>query len=504
MGETSVLVRRARTIDTRQALPIAIPAVAAFVMTVWNVGRPSMYGTEAVTKWAASLPLPSLFHVLMHVDAVHGAYYFVMHFVLLAGGGTFMLRLPSVIGMSVAAGLTAQLTRRLTGSNTAALFAGLALAIAPLTTEYGQAGRSYAIDTAASVITWSLFLTAVQHRTAPPHAWRNYTIAVALTAYLHEMTLLVIAAQLVTLVWARAPRSTWLRWTRAVFWAVVLSIPLLVASFVQSRQVNWIRPANLATIRAAYRNFFGPGTHAIWLNGVLVGVCVLVALATEARRSGVTLVGLALPILVVSPMLLILESMVSTPLYGGIRYVIWALPAVAMLIGTGLDQVVRALFPLRIRMVGVLVGVGVLVASLSSQWSLQKLVHSTAGSPQDLLAAATYLHEHELAGDGVVFSPRSYYAVRLGYPDDVRVLRDLVLGHSPRAAGRLYGTETSNAAIYKAVYGSRRVWLVGTNTPAVGRRPELIALARGFHLVSQHHVTGIEISLYERNVRATA
>ena len=432
MGLTSVQERVvSRSADLKNAAPILIPAVAAFVMKIWNVGRPSMYGTEAVTKWAASLPLPSLFHVLTHVDAVHGTYYFLMHFVLIAGGGTFMLRLPSVIAMTVAAALTARLTRRMTGSDSAALLAGLALVIAPLTTEYGQAGRSYAIDTAAAVITWTLFLTAVQDPANPTRAWRYYTVAIALTAYLHEMTLLVLGANFATLLWARAPRETWRRWLIATAWALVLSIPLLVASVVQSRQVNWIKPASWATVKSVYQNFLGPGTTAVWLNAALLGVCVLVAIATERASRGVTLVRLALPILFVSPMLLLIESRYATPLYGGIRYVVWCLPALAMLDGTGLDQIFAAIFRGRAKIVGVLAGIGVLVASLSSQWSLQKLIHSAAGSPQDLAAAATYLHDNERAvvlRAAAGLSERPQAVERLG-AEPVRPLRGPPLRH---------------------------------------------------------------------------
>jgi len=466
-------------------------------MTIVNVSRPSMYGTEAVTVYAARLPFGSLFHLLSHVDAVHGAYYFLMHFVLLAGHGTFLLRLPSVLAMTAAAGLTARLARRLTGSDLAALFAGLTLVIAPLATEYGQAGRSYAIDTAMAVLTWSLFVTAIDSPADPRAAWRYYTLVVALTAYLHEMTLLVLAANLVTLVWMRSTRDVWMAWVRAVRWALVLSIPLLVTSVVQSRQVSWIKPATWNDLNSAYRDFLGPGTAAIALNVALIVMCCWVAARRDASLPGVTATRLCLPIFVVAPLLLIVESMIAMPLYGGIRYVVWVSPAMAVLIGAGLDHAVRLLVPSGARSFAAILGVGVLAASLASQWKLEERVHSSAGAPQDMLAAATYLHQHERPGDGVIFAPRSFYALRLGYRNDLQPLRDLVIGQSGRYGGRLYGTEMSAPAISDAVEDSTRIWLVGVSSPRGSTRPELAALSRNFHLVSQHHVTGMTLSLFQ-------
>ena len=482
----------------RRHLPVLVPSVVAFVITVWNVGRKSMYGTEAVTTWAAHLPLPRLAHVLAHVDAVHGTYYVVMHVVFLLGSGTFWMRLPSVLAMTAAAGLTALLARRLTGSSTAALFAGLALAISPLTTQYGQSGRSYAIDTAAAVLTWSLFLTAVQDETASRRAWWRYTIALAITAYLHEMTLLVIGANLVTLVWARVPRASWLGWLRATAWGVFLSIPIIGVSYIQDRQVSWIPPATFTTVRVLYQNFLGPSTLALTISIGLIVICLVAAVRAERLSPGVTLTRLALPILVVSPMLLIGESMMTKPLYGGIRYVVWALPAMALLVGTGLDVVVRAVFRGRTMAIGVVVGLALLGASLSSNWTLQKLLHTPAGAPQDLLAAASYLHEHAQRGDGVIFMPRSLYAVELGYPHDVTALRDLVLKHSPRASGTLYGSELNGMAITRAVDASSRIWYVGTSPPDTSRAPATVALVHHFHRVSIHSVKGCTISLWQR------
>ncbi|MCW2497080.1 MAG: hypothetical protein JWQ77_3004 [Jatrophihabitans sp.] len=452
-----------------------------------------MYGTEAVTYWAGHLSLPTLLHVTSHVDAVHGLYYLLMHLAFALGGGTIALRLPSVLGMTAAVVLTSVLARRLTGSDRTALLAGLALAVAPLASDYAQAGRSYAIDAAAALGTCLLLLRALDAGRTERRAWHWYTFGLVACAYLHEMTLLMIAAHGVMLVWSRVPSATFRRWLRAALWAIPGSALVIVASIVQSGQVSWIKPANWQTVRIFSTAFLGPGDPAQRLNLVLLAVAVLTALVR--RGPGVTLVRFALPMLIVPPVLLIGESAVSTPLYGGVRYLLWCLPALAMLVAHGLDQLLRFA---RVGRLGVLVGVAVLATSLATQWPAEQRQHSTAGMPQDLLGEAAYISAHARPGDGIVFLPRSFYSAVLAYPRHFTEVRDLVLKHSPQASGSLYGTDKSRRAIVAAVDASPRVWLVGAPLPVSSTRAELTPLINDFTVVSRHHVQGVTITLLRR------
>jgi mannosyltransferase len=475
---------------------VAIPALVSAVLGFWNLGRPSMYGTEAVTYWAAHLPLPTLLHVTSNVDAVHATYYLLMHFVFLLGGGTFFLRLPSVLGMVAAVAMTAVLARRLTGSDRVALFAGLALAIAPVAGSYAQAGRSYAIDTAAVTLACYLFLRAIDSPAADRRAWHQYTLALVACAYLHEMTLLMIAAHAVTLAWSRVPREVLWRWMRASLWGVLGSALVIVESVMQSGQVSWIKPANWVTVRGLYQTLLGPGRFALVLNVSLIAVAVLVSL----RRGGpgITVGRLALPILVVAPALLIGESAVGTPLYGGVRYLIWCAPAAALLVGFGLDQVLALATLGRVTLVGAMIGALLLGATLHSQWATISRQHSDAGLAQNLLAEASFISSHAHPGDGIIFSPRDAFAAELGFPHDFTSVRDLVLKESGSRSGSLYGTSKSAADITAAIDASPRVWLVGSRLSSAAKRPGLGALKGHFRVMLTHHVRGVQITLLER------
>jgi len=103
----------------RTGLYAAIAAVAATMAVLgwWGLARQNSMGNDEVaTRWAALLPLHQLFHLLSHLDAVHGLYYLVMHPWVAAGSSPALLRVPSVLAMMVAGALTVILARQLTGS----------------------------------------------------------------------------------------------------------------------------------------------------------------------------------------------------------------------------------------------------------------------------------------------------------------------------------------------------------------------------------------------------
>ena len=126
-----------------------LPAAAAAVMLVmalWGLWRQGAMGNDEVaTRYAAMLSLPQLFHLLSNVDAVHGTYYLLMHAWVVFGTTPIVLRIPSVIAMSVAAALIVITGRRLTGSGWAGLFAGVIMALTPSISFYAQTARSYAM-----------------------------------------------------------------------------------------------------------------------------------------------------------------------------------------------------------------------------------------------------------------------------------------------------------------------------------------------------------------------
>jgi hypothetical protein len=93
---------------------------------------------------ATGRPLPRVFAMLAHTDAVNGAHYVLMHaWIRLAGTSAAALRLPSLLAMAVAAVITAAIGGRLARADrlpapaVTGVVAGLLFTAAPQVTRYG-------------------------------------------------------------------------------------------------------------------------------------------------------------------------------------------------------------------------------------------------------------------------------------------------------------------------------------------------------------------------------
>ena len=149
-------------------LVIVIPALAELAVGGYRLGGASLWRDEAYTLDAAQRSDRQILALLGNVDAVHGPYYLLMHVVVgVLGTSAAAIRLPSLLGMSVAAGCTAALGRRLSrmaalpAPSLTGLAAGLLLVAAPLTTYYAQDARPYGLVTMFAVIATQLLVAAL-------------------------------------------------------------------------------------------------------------------------------------------------------------------------------------------------------------------------------------------------------------------------------------------------------------------------------------------------------
>ena len=84
-------------------LVIAVPAATSLVAGGYEIGGPSLWRDEAYTKDAIARPFGEIFPLLGHQDAVHGAYYLLMHVIAtVIGTSATALRLPSLCAMVIA------------------------------------------------------------------------------------------------------------------------------------------------------------------------------------------------------------------------------------------------------------------------------------------------------------------------------------------------------------------------------------------------------------------
>ncbi|PRC47909.1 hypothetical protein C6A85_82530, partial [Mycobacterium sp. ITM-2017-0098] len=78
MVTTAVAVRTSAPARHLAVAP-SLVGLLAVVLGVAGAERPSFWVDEAATISAATRPMPDLWALLHHVDAVHGLYYLLMH-----------------------------------------------------------------------------------------------------------------------------------------------------------------------------------------------------------------------------------------------------------------------------------------------------------------------------------------------------------------------------------------------------------------------------------------
>jgi mannosyltransferase len=553
-------------------LVIVVPAVTAFVVGGYEIGGPSLWRDEAYTRDAITRPVGKIFALLAHTDAVHGAYYLLMHVITgVIGTSPTALRFPSLCAMVVATAFTAAIGRRAAtlaqaphaaglaqapdaagsaqapdaaGSAQApdaarsaqapdaarpvraleaaggrralipaltGLLSGLVFATAPFMTYYAQMARSYAIVTMFATIASYLLLRAY-----PGGGWRwwsAYGAAVALTGLFNVFGLLILVAHGVTLLLtattgpARPGRRIGripVGWLAASAAAVIVLVPLLRITSGQRGQISWLTRPDFETIVSLFRDFAGSNGLIILVGLLALGGVAACCLADNWRPLNPAAV--ALPWLVVPPFLLVAVSFVH-PVYDE-RYVEFCLPALAILVASGLVGLVRLAFSPRLRQSGqawlplaaaavVAVGLGVLLVGP------QGAIRQTSARPDNLRLASAIVAANEHPGDVVFYLPINMHVLGTGYPAPFLKLRDIAANQSAIASNTLTGTEITSPALLKSRFTNvQRVWVVtGASNykfpvAYTAMDKEKLALLAGMHILHRWLAGEVMLTLY--------
>ncbi|WP_190014073.1 glycosyltransferase family 39 protein [Streptomyces lucensis] len=519
---------------------------------LWGLDRGGMWRDEAVTFQVGRRTVPQIWRLLHDVDAVHGLYYLLMRPVLAVHPGEVVLRLPSVCAAAVTAGLVAALGTRLARPRVG-LWAGLLYAVTPMAGHYAQEGRSYALVAAGATGATLLFV-----RAARGTSWWAYGAVVALTCWLHEFAVLLLFAHGVSLALGRAGARVWRGWGRAAAAVVLSLLPMVFVSRAQAAQVAWLHRPTATAAQGLARQFLGPSDGVYW---ICLGLALLGLAGVVGPRGEFTRAGVALPLTVVPPAVLMLVSQHS-PLYVD-RYVLYALGGAPLLVAGGAERVAAALGGLRryggrvvvgrlrpggraalggLRRYGArvvvgrlrpgggldgrarraagpwrsspvaLAGVLAVAASLLHQSSLLSADRDPGRRPDDI-AAVSRLAARELGpGDPVLFLPAQTRGAALAYPRAFRGARDVALTEGAATSGTLYGREAGPAGLRRRLARLERVWVVADQDLLAGRwtshspteRAKLAVLRREYSVraeAARHRTT---VRLYVRRARATA
>lgn len=468
---TSVTATTARP-PVRLAVLLGLLAAAISAVGSWI---PSFWGDEAASVMSAQRPLPSLFHMVGHIDAVHGLYYLGLHFWIdLFGASPFSTRLPSALAVGAMVAGVVLLVDRL-GTRRLAVIAGIVAAVLPRVTSMGTESRSYAIGAALAVwSTWALVRIVTSRHRASRADWVVYGVlagaGVGVFVYfglivgVHALLLLALArdarpaaaaggaahvpeggaASIPEGGAARHPEGGAARlreggdvvraWVATVVVALLAVSPIVVFSVAQRGQVSFLARRDTTSPRALLVElWFGDTRFAVvaWALVAVAVVALAAGLLHRARdgwsaalsvtpRGVLTVTALLLAFV---PAVALLALNLAVPAFSG-RYLSFSAPAVAILVAIGIDVLASR------RAAVAALGVAVVVGLAAPVWLDQRGPYAkNATGWQDLSAL---VGEHAVAGDAVVFdeSPKPSIEPRLAlhtYPDGFEGLRDVTL-----------------------------------------------------------------------------
>ena len=515
----------------RRYWPAAIAAAAMVALGLWGLARDSAMGNDEVaTRWAASLSLGQLAHLLRNIDAVHGAYYLLMHAWMAVGTSPTALRVPSVIGMTAGVALVAITGRQLTGSGWAGLLAGLVTALTPAISYYAQTARSYALVFAcvtASTLVLIKALNVEARQPEPPGSrdraagaaaapagaaasparpwWLAYGALIMVSGYLNELALLILTAHVVTVLLARPGRAAIRHWVVAAVAGAVLVTPVVVVSSRETAAVTWIARPDRANLSLLYHDYFG--TRPL-ISAALI-ICIVIALLPPLRRGGgpawwraggVSVQSVAAPVLILPAALLIAESLVARPFYVD-RYVLYGEAGAALLVGAGLLRIGQWLRAgVRWAPLVAVPGVVLVVCALVFQLGAQRFDRTPASREFDFGGPSRFVAEHARHGDGVLYLGAFFRKASLGYPADFRKVTDFTLAISPQASGTFQGINKPFSEIRPLMLRYHRIWVVGA-IPRPGLAPGLMRsesqeLLQDFSRAARARFHGVDVTLW--------
>jgi mannosyltransferase len=464
----------------------AIPAVLTLLIGLYKIQRPSFNRDETATLAAVHRSFPDLVRMLGTVDVVHGAYYALIWVVVRVGGsGEFAVRLPSAVALAVAAALVTALGGRLV-SSWAGLAAGLVFAVLPSVSWFAETAREGALVAALGTLACYCLVGALQAEATRRRWMIGYGIALAVLGLANLFGLLIVVAHAVTLACLRrryrVDRGLVVGWLIAAVAALIVATPVAVAGYGQLHQIHWLPRPGIKDVLSVQR-IIGPSLLFL----LTVAICLAgVAASAAAGRSRLPknwpagLLALCLPWLILPPVILITASL-AHPVYT-YRYIVYCIPAAALLIGAAVAALGRYAGPVAL--------VLIVVAGLHTQIAQRY----PDGHGINIRAADRVVARHAEPGDALLnVSAQSgsrkgsgERTLEAAYPYGLARLHDVSLGVSAQRSGTLGGTYAPAPLIRQRLAQVRRLWVVEWNKP----KPVTVLHGLGFTLVHSWEIKG--------------
>jgi mannosyltransferase len=461
--------RRRRRRGTSARAAALLVGCGALLTSFAGSWIPSLWGDEAVSIMSAERSLPSLFTALGHIDAVHGAYYLLLHgWVSLFGTSALSVRLPSAIAVGFAAAGTVVLgdlllTRRI------GLVAGIVLALLPRVTYIGMEARGFALSMAIAVWLTVLFVVLLRRRTTAWSAWLAYAAGLALASYLFLDAALLVVAHGVLLLRATHGRAMLRRWCVATGLAAILAAPVIVWGAAESRQIAYLASASPVTPEAVFVEPWFSSPELAVAGWILMAIGAISFIRSRGTRRG----GAALTAWLLVPMgVLLLGNWLLAPMYAT-RYLAFCAPAAALLTASGIVALGTGRGPRGatragskwIRREWMPACAGALLLALVVPGYLAQRGPFAMDGGNDWQQASAIVGAHAEPGDAVVFglASRPSRMPRLAmyaYPADYRGLRNVELVTPYYRTPGLRDVAAPLAAIAPRLASVTTVWAV--------------------------------------------
>lgn len=472
-------------------VPLALGLVGTAVALVGS-STVSLWTDEAATVSAATRSLPELWALVQRIDAVHAAYYLLMHlWTSVAGISPFALRLPSAVAVGVSVVGVHRLLVVL-GRPDAAVAGAVVAIVLPRITWMGIEARSFGPSAAFAV--WATVLLVVALRRGGAGRWVGYAALLGIGTALNIYVALLAVAHAVTVVVARdVTIRRRLAWLVAAAGGGLAASPVVLLAAGQQGQLGDNRLGLVQIARGVVVNqwFLGGTPTRVtstasptepWalasLGLALVGWALIVlAVVAGRRRDGRRALFVLVPVLVVPTVVVVAYSLTVSPLYNP-RYFTFAAPVCAALVGLGVASFRRR--------AASWVVLGLVVLLCLPIYLSQRQV--TAKSGTDWAEAAAVVERAASPRDGVYFAPldadpssvvaRTTSNVAVAYPDAFEGLVDITLRTEPNDQDSLRGTAWRLDSDRTRLAEVDRLWVVSSSeSPTAAADTEVLERA---------------------------
>jgi len=271
-------------------------------------------------------------------------YYLLLHWWIKIGDTEFVVRSLSAIFAVSTVPIVYQLGARLFDARVG-LIAALLLSINPFFIEYAQEARGYSLLVLLAAASSNFFAGAMERPSLANSL--GYILSSVMTIWVHYFGLLVLIAQAVSLLFYRSSKAPWKWFSASAAIIIALSLlPILVALVLFPSEtinaVTWIPRPGLKDIYRLFLLFFSGGSPTLLILYSGLFIVAIAAGVAAFRKSGLRLDAWRYAFLALWLWVPIaasyLFSIFVQPVFWP-RYLIICLPALFLLVGTGLTKV---------------------------------------------------------------------------------------------------------------------------------------------------------------------